>query len=151
MAAIQYASIREQIKSILEGDTRTSGAQIYIEEEPQFGLSDVQQTILIYFDRRVAPPGEQTLSAGKRLRYNLHVVLVVAYFSMESFKAACDGRDELLSNLELVLMANPTIGGTVNVSWLEGGEMYSVRNPQSNNWVAVAETTMVADVTAVNT
>ena len=80
MAAIAYQNIREQIKSILEGDTRTSSASIFLEEEPQFGLSDIQQVILVYFDRRTAPPGEQTLAAGRRTRYHLRITFAVAYF-----------------------------------------------------------------------
>ena len=148
---VDYGGIRDQIKSILEGDARTSGAAIFIEEDPQFGLSDVQQAIVICLDGRTAPPAEQRLAAGMRTQYHLQCVLVTVYFSMESFKAACDGRDTLLGQMELVLMANRTIGGKATSSWLEGGPMFSVRNPQSNVWAAVAETTLVIDVQAVNT
>ena len=140
MAAVDYSGIRDQLKSIFEGDARTSGATIFVEEEPQFGLSDVQQAILIVLDRRTAPPGAQRLAAGKRTQYHLHCTLVTVFFSMESFRAACEGRDALLGQMELVLMANRTIGGKATSSWLEGGEMFSVRNPQSSVWAAVAET-----------
>jgi hypothetical protein len=151
VGAVAYSGIRDEIKGILEGDARTAGAKVFIEEDPQFGLADEQQVIFICLDRRTAPPAEQRLAAGMRTQYHLQCVLVTAYFSMESFKAACDGRDALLGQMELVLMANRTIGGKANSSWLEGGEMFSVRNPGSNVWAAVAETSLIIDVEAVNT
>lgn len=149
MAAVDYSGIRDQIKSILEGDTRTAGARVYVEEEPEFGLQDVQQAILVYADRRTADGPDQTLSAGKRTRYKLQIILVVAYFSMDSFKVACDGRDAMLGSMELVLMANHTLGGKATTSWLTGGELYSVRGTGGSPYIAVAETTLVVDVTAV--
>lgn len=151
MAAIAYGNIRDQIKGILEGDARTSAARVYVEEEPQFGIQDVQQAILVYTDRRSAPRELQRAAVSKRTTYLLNIVLAVVYFSLESYKAACDGRDTLLGNVELVLMANSTINDTVNTSWLEGGELYSVRDAQSSTYVAVAETLLVAEVSAINT
>lgn len=149
--AIDYSGIRNQLKSIIEGDALTSGTRVYIEEDPQFGLPDAQKVILICLDRRTAPPAAQRLSSGLRTQYHLQGTLVTVFFSMESFEQACVGRDALLGNLELVLMKDRTIGGKVTSSWLEGGEMFSVRNPQSNIWAAVAETLLVMDVQAVNT
>lgn len=150
-AAVDYSGIRNKLQSIFEGDDLTSGAKIFIEEDPQFGLSDVQQAIVICLDGRTAPSAAQRLAGGLRTQYHLQCVLVTVYFSMESFKDACDGRDTLLGNMELVLMKDRTIGGKATSSWLEGGPMFSVRNPGSNVWAAVAETTLTIDVQAVNT
>ncbi len=149
--AVDYSGIRNTIKSILEGDALTSAARVYIEEDPQFGLADVQQAIVICLDGRTAAPTAQRLASGLRTQYHLQCVLVTAYFSMESFNDACEGRDTLLGNMELVLMKDRTIGGKATSSWLGGGPMFSVRNPQSNVWAAVAETTLTIDVQAVNT
>ena len=151
MAAVDYSGIEDTIKGVLEADARTTGAAIYVEEEPQFGLSDMQQAVLVYLDRRSAPNTQQNLAAGKRTRYLLQLTVAVLYFSLESFKAACDGRNTLLGNVELVLMANRTLNGKVETLWLEGGELYSVRNPQNSVFTAVAETTVTVDVSAVNT
>jgi len=148
---VAYNDIRDQIQSILEGDARTNSAKIYVEEEPQFGLSDVQQAILMWLSRRNAPPSAQPLAAGMRTRYHLQISLACVCFNMESFRKACEMRDTLTGNLELVLMANRTLGGKVETSWLEGGELYSARNPQDACFVAIAETTLTAEVLAVNT
>ena len=150
-SAVDYSGIRNQLKSILTGDALTSAARVYIEEDPAFGLSDAQQIIVICLDGRTAPPGAQRLASGLRTQYHLQCVLVTVYFSMESFEQACVGRDSLLGNMELVLMKDRTIGGKATSSWLEGGPMFSVRNPQSNVWAAVAETILTIDVQAVNT
>ena len=151
MAAVDYAGIRDQLKTILEGDTRTSNARIFVEEEPQFGLSDAQNIIAVFMDSRSAPPTDQSLAAGKRTRYFLRMSLWVVVFSLDSYKAACDLRDTLLGNLELVLMANRTIGDKVASSWLEGGDMVSAREPSNQAFVAAAETVLVAEVSAINT
>lgn len=151
MAAVSYASIRDQIKSILAGDSRTNTARIYIEEEPQFGLGDVQQVIAVFTDRRRAPADQQSLSAGKRTRFLLDMLFVVAFMDFASFKAACDGRDTLLANLELVLMANRTLNATVETLWIEGGEFYSAKDSQSGTLIAVAELNVTLMVSAVNT
>ena len=84
MAVIDYAGIRNELKTLLEADTRTKDARIYVEEEPQFGLSDAQSIIAVFMDSRSAPPPDQSLSAGKRTRYFLRMSLWVVVFSMES-------------------------------------------------------------------
>ena len=150
-APVDYSGIRNSLQSILTGDALTSAARVYIEEDPQFGLADVQQAIIICLDGRTAPAAVQRIASGMRTQYHLQCVLVTVYFSMASFKDACDGRDTLLGNMELVLMKDRTIGGKAASSWLEGGPMCSVRNPQANIWAAVAETTLTIDVQAVNT
>ena len=151
MAAIQYSGVADQIKSILEGDALTSGAHIYVEEEPQFGLNDYQDAVIVYLTGRTAPPNVQTLSAGKRTRYYLRVEVGVVHFSMETYRAACDGRNTLLGKVELVLMKDRTIGGKAETSWLEGGTMYSAKNPANPVWCSVAELALIVDVSAVNT
>lgn len=151
MAAIPYADIRAQIKSILASDSSLSGARVFIEEEPQFGLSDVQAAIAVFTDRRTAPAGEQVLAAGKRTRYYLQTLFVVLFFSNESYDAACIGRDNMLGALELVLMANRTLNNTVSMSFLQGGAFYSGRTAQGGPFVSVAELEMTSEVSAINT
>ena len=151
MAAADYAAIRDQVESVLTSDARTSTARIYVEEEPQFGLADAQQCIAVFTNRRRAPAGDQVLGAGLRTRFALELLFVVVSFNLESYRKACDERDALLGNLELVLMANRTLNGTVATLYLDGGEFFSARDPQSNTFVAVAEVNVVAEVSAINT
>lgn len=151
MAAAGYAAIRDAVEAILKGDARTNAARIYVEEEPQFGLADAGKVIAVFTDRRRAPADEQHLGAGKRTEFLLDLLFVVANMDMASFRAAADGRDTLLGNLELVLMANRTLSSTVSTLWLEGGEFYSAKDAQSGSLIAVAEVSVVVKVSAINT
>lgn len=151
MAAIDYVGIRTQLKTILAADSRLGGVRIYLEEEPQIGLSDAQSAIAIFVDSRSAQDDRQMLAAGKRTRFNIKISIWTLYFSMESYLAACDGRDTLLAQLELVLMDNRTIGGKTESGWLDGGEIFSARDSQSSTFVAAAETTFTCEASAIST
>ena len=147
---VDYAGIRTQLKSLLNADARTSGARIYIEEEPQIGLPDAGLAIAVFSLNRSAI-ASQPASFGRQTIYNLRTALWTFCFSMESHEKACELRDTLLGNLELVLMENRTIGGKVASSWLDGGEIFSARHPDTGIFVAAAETVLVSEVRAINT
>ena len=155
MAAVDYEGIRDEIESLLQtaaanGGT-LEGSRIYIEEEPQFGLSDEGGAIAVFMDSRTAPDGEQSISQGTRTRLYLRAAFWVVAFSMESYRSACNRRDALLGKLELLLMANRTLGGKVSTLWLNGGEMFSAKDPQSSSFTAIAEVIVTLDVSAINT
>lgn len=150
MAAINYSGITDQLATLLRADSRTSAARIFVEEEPQVGLMDQQSAIAIFMDGRTAAP-QQLLKAGKATIIHIRMSLWVVSFSIESFVAARAIRDPLLGNLELVLMANRTIGGLVEMSWLEGGSLVSARDDSGSSvFVAAAETVLVAEAIASN-
>lgn len=154
MGAIAYSAIRDRLKVILEGDSRLEGVRVYVEEEPNFGLQD-RPAIALFADRRIPPPG-QPLASGQRTRYHLRHSLWVVAFSLENFAKACEIRDSLIGNLELVLMQNRTIntaGNTslVSSSWLEGGEFLNARTDSGAQcFVAMGETVFVSEVTTAN-
>ena len=151
MAAIDYAGIRDGLKTILNADALTAASRVYVEEEPQFGMADAGGGVIAVFsDGRTPDPAGQPLANGKRTNYHVNHTLWVAMFNMESFKAAADARDALLANVELVLMKDRTIGGKVAASWLEGGQMFSARDGGTNTFVAAGEIKLVAQVSAIN-
>lgn len=150
MAAIDYSGVEDQLKTILEAAATMAGVRVYIEEEPQFGMMDHQKAVSIFLHSRT-PSAGQSLSAGKRTRYDVRYSLWCTFFSLESFKIACAGRDALLGAVELVLMADRTIGGKVNSSWLEGGQFLSARDEGVGVYVASAETILVANASAITT
>ena len=151
MSAINYTGIQDALEALLLADTRTNVAKIFVESEPQFDLMGAQQVIAVFLTGRTAPAGEQVLSQGKRTRMLLKMPIWVIAFSIDSYRRACELRNTLLGNLELVLMDNKTIGGTVATSWLEGGDMVSAHDGQGGMWTAGAESLLVAEVSAVNT
>ncbi len=150
MAAIDYIGILSSLKTIFEADSRTSTARVYVEEDPQFGMADAGRAIVLTLVSR-APFAGQSIAAGKRTRYLARIGVWSIGFDVESFNAACQKRDALLAQVELVLMDNRTISGKVTASQLEGGEFMSVRNPGENVFCAGAETAVSAEVAAINT
>ena len=156
MSAVDYTGIRDAIESILSTKTEAGGvlegSRIYIEEEPQFGLMDQAVAIALFMDTRSAPDGEQSISSGTRTRMYLRVTFWIVAFSIESFRKACNMRDDKMGALELVLMENRTLNDTVSTSWLNGGELFSAKDPQNNAvFTAIAEVVMTLDVSAINT
>ena len=150
MAAIDYAGVLTSLKALLDADSRTNDARTYIEEDPQYGLSDSGKVIVLTLNRRSATAG-QSLAAGKRQRYLLSVGVWSVAFDMASFDAAAAKRDALLAQVELVLMDNRTLSGKVVALNLTGGEFFSVRNPEGTVFTAMAETVIEAEVSAINT
>ena len=147
---VDYSGIRQQLKSILAGDLGTSGARLYVETEPDLGMADANTAIAIFSLGRSAAPS-QPAAFGKQTIYHLRMSLWAFAFNLDGYEQACEKRDTLLGALELVLMKERTIGGKVATSWLEGGEIFCARHPQSNIYVAAADTILVAEVRAVNT
>ncbi len=148
MAAINYTGIQDAIEAILKADVRTNAARVFVEEEPEFGLMDAQQVIAVYLEERVTPEKSEYIALGKKVRLHLKIPIWVAAFSTETYRRACELRNSLLGNLELVLMDNATLSGTVESSWLNGGAIISAKSAQSGIWMAGAETILIADVTA---
>jgi len=57
-------------------------------------------------------------------------------------------RDDLIGKVEIALMKERTLNGTVNSSWLEGGEFLSGPDPTGNQFMSGASVMLIADVTA---
>lgn len=144
MAKIDYDAIRIGVKAAVEEYQPLENASVFVEQEPQFGLSDNQCVIAIFMDRRRAPIGSQKIRRGTSTDYEIVMSLWTLYFSMTSYEEACRGRDSALGDLELALMTDRTFGGAVEMSWLEGGEMLSARNADASSFVAAAETILIA-------
>ena len=149
MAAIDYTGILTSLKALLDADSRTNNARVYIEEDPQFGQADAGRAVVLTLVGRL-PSAGQPMAAGKRTRYVVRIGAWSVGFDMASFEAACAKRDALLAQVELVVMDNRTISGKVTSAQLEGGEFMSVRNPTDSVFCAMAETVISAEVSAIN-
>lgn len=147
MARVDYYAIELAIQTILQSAPSLSGVVVTVEEELLFG-AEITPWVGIYLDRRDAPANLQSLSAGQRTRFLLRFSVWCWEFSLESVAKAIQLRDDLLGKVEIVLMDNRTLNGTVNKSWLEGGEMPSARLPGGSGWVSGGEIVLVADAIA---
>lgn len=152
MAAPDYSGILSAFKTIIEADSRIEalGVKVYVEQDPVFGMpDDGGRAVVLLLNNRRMDPG-QSMSAGKRTRYILRWSAWAACFDMNSYREAAIKRDEVLGILELILMANRTIDGLVTASQLSGGEFMSSRNADESAFVAMAETVMESEVSAIN-
>ncbi len=146
MARVDYYAIEQGIETLLKADTDLSEANIAIEEELTFQRGD---TILIYLDRRDAPAEEQTLSAGTRTRLLVTFSIWCFHFGMSKKQDVLERRDDLIGNTEIALMQDRTLSGTVETSWLVGGEFQTGPNPEGKGYGSGGEIQLVADVNAI--
>jgi len=123
MGAIDYKAIREAIRDAILADDVLGqpGKNVVVEIEPGM-IDSIERTpwIGIYLDRSDAPSGKQVLRAGTSIDFDLHFILAVAEHSIEGTAQACLLRDEIVRALELVILRNHTLGGTVRMCWQNG-------------------------------
>ena len=148
MAVVDYHGILTSMKTILEDDASLGDVPVFVEEDPQFDLSGAGRALVLTLGSR-REGGGQPLAAGKRTRWHVRVGVWAVGYAL-SFEAAAKLRDDLVGLVELVLMNNRTISGTVAAGWLEGGEFISVRN-QTEGCYALAETIFVGEALAIAT
>lgn len=149
MAAIDYTALTDELEAIFKNDDRLEGVAIHVEEEPQMGLADNGGAIAIFMENRTATEA-QPLKAGLATRFRLRISIWVVFFNLESFRAARQGRDNLLGLVEAVLMDNRTINDKVDFLWLEGGEMMSARDPGNSVFVSAAECVVAIEAVSSN-
>lgn len=155
MSAVNVYTIETAIKALLDADSALNPVAgrvpVYIEEDVLAinGLADNAMVVAIYAERR-EPHLDQNISAGKSTRWLVRFSIWIMKFSVDSMRQAIADRDIGLQNLELALMKDPTLGGTVSTAWLEGGDMVSAKNHQTGAFMASAETVLIADVFVTN-
>ncbi len=145
MARVDYFNIEEKIKQQLEAndEINTDVSAIIIEEELTFQRGKI---IGIYLERRDAPPENQTLSFATRIRFELKFNIWVFAWHLE-IREAIHLRDDLLGKVELVLMADRSLQGSVGSSWISGGEFDN--GIGESGFYSGASIELLADTTAV--
>jgi hypothetical protein len=148
MARANFQAALDAIKTLLEANI--TGLTVFVEQDPVFGLSDMGKAVVVLLRNRTLS-GNQGMAAGKTNRWSVFIQLWVTGFSAESYKKAAEIRDELLGEVELVLMQNRTLSGTVGQLQLEGGVFQNAQNDSMSAFGALAELMLKAEITAVNT
>jgi hypothetical protein len=79
MPAIDYTGVTDELETIFKADSRTENARVYVEEEPQMGLSDEPGgAIAIFMEGRNATP-DQPMAAGKQTRFRLRISIWILF------------------------------------------------------------------------
>jgi hypothetical protein len=147
MPRVDYFAIESGIETVLNADATLAGVTVAVEDELVFGAA-TSSWVGIYLDRRDAPENRQRLAAGQQTVFLLRFVLWCWEYSLEGIAKAIQRRDDLMGKVEVALMKQRTLNGTVTTSWLEGGEMPSGRVPGQTGWASGGEIRLVAEVKA---
>jgi hypothetical protein len=146
LARIDYYAIEQAIQTQLAAALTT--ARVLVEEPFQHAIADTTRIVSVFLEGRV-PHNDQVLAAGTHERMLVKLSIWCAVFHMESLQVALEQRDDLIGEAELALMADRTLGGVVDSSWLEGGELFASQG-QNFPFVAGGEIILIADISAVS-
>lgn len=145
MARADYFAIEQAIKTLIEGNANTpANTKVFIESEISFA-HEACPGVYIYLDRRSAPAGIQRLAAGTRTDFEVRFTVWCAEWHQDSVAKASEFRDDLIGKIELALMSDRTLGGSVESSWLDGGEFGSF---EENGFLSLGEIVLIAHVKA---
>lgn len=146
MAVVDYHGIKVKLAEILKADPRTSHCHPRIEANLMRSYA-LTPWVAIWTVGRVAQDADQRMAAGEDTFFRVSHKLLVVHHSLDGMEAAAKLRDEFMGKLEHVLMANRTIGGTVETLMLKGGEMGS--GPGAKGFMADATLDFEATVRSI--
>lgn len=101
----------------------------------------------IYLVGRQAPAALQSLSAGRRTRFDARVDIWSWQYASD-YALAAGLRDDILSFVETALMADRTFSGACAMSWIEGGDFVTGKAPTGGRFFAGAQTILTCDLTS---
>lgn len=133
MAKVDYYAIAEQIKRVL--DNSVPGLTTLI-EEPRPAGPDQNPSACVQIRRRSAPESLQSLTAGTQLMMEVDASIIIEAFAM-NIRQAIELRDDYIGDVETALMGNRTLYNTVEVTFIDGGELETGRD--SSGYYATGE------------
>jgi len=124
VARINYFVIEQAIETALRAASDLSGATITLEEDVELAVEQVPW-IGIYLASRQDAGGP--IAAGKQQRFRVRFEVWCFEHDTESLTAASRKRDDLMGKVEIALLNDPTLGSTVALARITGGEFESGR------------------------
>lgn len=145
MARVDYFAIEAAIRDILVADAGLAGTTVLVEEELTVNRGNI---VGIYLEDRDSPAEIQTLSAGTRTRFFVRFTIWCWHFGVgRNRQVPMEQRDDLVGKVEIALMGNRNLNGTVDSSWLLGGEFISGPDPTGRQFMSGASVILEVDVT----
>jgi hypothetical protein len=132
-----YNDISEAFRTYMENALAETVVTL---EEAMIFSPEQSPWVGIYLSRR-DPAREQFLRAGARVDYVLRYSIWCWAFNFEP-KQAAFLRNEIAAAVEAAVLANPTIDGYVETSFIEGGDMIpaaEIEGSEPRAWTAGAE------------
>ncbi len=142
MARIDYTAIKKALKEVVEGAGMSYDHETSIEKTLLFDAFD--NVVNIELDSRNVVV--ESISQGKKLRYQLLVIILVYARHFDQEKAS-EIRDTLISELEPVLMQNRDLNNTVDTTWLDGGQNIVAYIEDEQAFVSAGEIRLIVEST----
>ena len=128
MARIDYAAITEAIAAVITSDpnVRKARATVDIAKPAPIGIG-MMPFIGVYEKTWTAQGVGQALAGGTRNRQRIRWDIWVVVFSAAGYRDAAGQRDDLLGHVQVALMANRNLNGTLSDHSLDfvSGELRS--------------------------
>lgn len=146
-----YNGLVETTAAQLRNYSGLAGVRVEEEQDPVLGLPDDGGRALVVEAMRRRPSPGQPSGAGKRLRNRFQIVITAVGFDMTSFKEAAKKRDDLIDQVEMAIMNDRSLGGSVVNLEIMGGEFYRASAPgNAAPFAAMGETILEMDVSAIS-
>lgn len=142
MPRISYTNILIGVKSLLEEDQDlqnhgANGVGVYINDKLGSSIAEQAPCVLLELKIRAAPPDKQRISAGRTTVFDIQIACLCVQYDLMSVEAAMARLDELISLVEIALMKDRTLRGSVEDSRLDGGKFDSLT--ENNHFIVGAE------------
>ena len=122
MAAANYYNVAAQIKAVIAADPAGAigAADVQIEQLPILDPQGIRKVYILTDDRQ-APAGEQMIMAGKSTDFLVTYSIWCFGFHLDEGQDAAKMRDDLMGAVEVAIMNDRTLNGSVRTCWIEGG------------------------------
>lgn len=150
MAKVNYWNITLEVRERIADGISTLFPKAAVTAEEEFSFAG--QWVGVYLRSRVAPDRDQTISAGKRTRFQVTFEIWVWGYG-PTFPIAAQARDDLLGAVEIALMEDRSLDDSVEgAGWIEGGEFQAGSDPKDGRkfWAgaSIRFTTYVSALTS---
>ena len=147
MAAIDYWGLRLRISAAIRNREGLQNLPVFL-ELGRVPAPEEMPCVLLYMTGRTTPQEIQRIASGRRTDHRLIFSAWVLHYSLSSLEDATRGRDVLLAEVEMALMADRTLQGACRGLWLEGGDVQWGQDPKQQLFSTAVETMIVFDVHA---
>lgn len=104
----------------MRGFSKLEGTTVEVEADPPANIEKAPWVGV--FLTSWESSGRQVLAAGTAKRILVEFELVCIAADLEEFRTAAKRRDELMGNVQLALLSDVTLGGTVELRDMTGGD-----------------------------
>ena len=147
MSRLNYSDILIGIKNILLEDADlqahdSHGVRVYINDKLGSGIAEQAPCVLVELVVRSAPLERQRISAGRVTIFDVQISCVCVEYDLTSVESAMRKLDDLISLVEIALMKDRSLKGSVEGCTINGGKFDSLT--ENNHFIVGAEVNVFA-------